>query len=115
MFEEMIGKAIVAVRLEGEKDKVVFEMADSSKHTFTVEGDCCSHSWIEHLEMPNDLHGATLLSVEDGGVATPPGTDESKFDCLQVYETRFRTDRGDVVLEYRNDSNGYYGGYLVQG
>jgi hypothetical protein len=31
----------------------------------------------------------------------------------KVYNTRFRTDRGDIVLEYRNSSNGDFGGELV--
>lgn len=26
----------------------------------------------------------------------------------------FETPVGDITLEYRNDSNGYYGGYVVE-
>jgi hypothetical protein len=109
----IIGKRIASVRLCGAKDRIVFAFTDGTARAFGVEGDCCSTSWIEHLEAPNDIAGATLLSVEDSGqVGDDIEQDEQECDVVRVYNTRFRTDRGDVVLEFRNSSNGFYGGYL---
>lgn len=115
--KDIVGKVIVSVTLTPEKEFITFKFTDGSSRKFGVEGDCCSHSWIEHLEMPNDVAGATILDVTDSGIVHPDTENqaflkEHKHDCLQVYNTVFKTDRGEIILEYRNDSNGYYGGYL---
>lgn len=108
-FKNMLNRKLAGVDLDQSRDRVVFKFQDGFERAFTVDGDCCSQSWIEHLEMPNDVVGATLLDVEDVGMGE---IDDPEY-CLQVYNTRFKTDRGEIVLEYRNSSNGYYGGYLT--
>ncbi len=123
----MTGKEIASVALANNKERLEFRFADGTGRAFTVSGDCCSSSWIEHLEMPPDVVGATLLAVEDGGSVDatdndtlnpvrPPAWDgdnnNREHECLQVYSTTFKTTRGDIVLEFRNSSNGYYGGSL---
>jgi hypothetical protein len=109
-FKNMLNRKISRVMLDTARDRITFKFQDGFERSFGVEGDCCSSSWIEHLEMPNDIAGATLLEVEDVGAGE---IDSPDHECLQVYNTRFKTDRGEIVLEYRNSSNGYYGGYLV--
>ncbi len=118
-FANMIGKPLAECRLDDDKQRVVFVFKDGSRRAFGVAGDCCSVSWIEHLETPPDLDGAVIESVRDsdelppwdGHDCTPPRACD--HDCLTVYHTVFGTNRGEIVLEYRNDSNGYYGGFLV--
>lgn len=127
-FDDVIGKQIDAVLLDDDRDRVLFRFQDGSDRSYGVEGDCCSHSWIEHLEMPSDFKGAKILSVEDGGgvawdnheCVQSERDDDYRVtkegcghDSLSVYNTLFKTDKGTIVLEYRNDSNGYYGGYLT--
>lgn len=114
--KDMIGKKLASVSLNETKDRITFRFDDGSERAFGVEGDCCSSSWIEHLEMPGDVAGATLTAVTDSAPITQDHAehdDENGGDSIEVYNTVFRTDRGDIVLEYRNSSNGYYGGYLV--
>jgi hypothetical protein len=116
-FAKIVGKRIASVALTSNKEKIVFAFQDGTTQAFVTEGDCCSRSWIEHLEMPNDLAGATLLAVDDSAGVDVTEDKEKNADgheCLQVYGTTFRTDRGDIVLEYRNSSNGYYGGWLQE-
>lgn len=120
---------LASVELKEGEDRIVFTLANGDVIAFGVEGDCCSHSWIEHLDVPPEVLGETLTEVEDSdGVpwdgheckANAPDADgyaygnQCDHHCLAVYNTRFRTAKGDIVLEYRNDSNGYYGGYLVR-
>ena len=124
-FDNMINKKLDSVELSDDKETITFKFADGLKRKFGVEGNCYSSSWIEHLTTPDTVGGAVLVSVEESGGVPWDGHDCDKVekdeygspvcghDSLQVYNTRFRTDRGDIVLEYRNDSNGYYGGYLV--
>ena len=120
-----IGKTLSGVSLNPEKDEITFTFTDGSSKRLGTEGDCCSSSWIEHLEAPPDVFGAVITAIDEPEM--PPhdnheclarvGEDaygnECVHDVLAVYHTRFRTDKGDIVLEYRNDSNGYYGGSLT--
>lgn len=115
-FKNMIDRVLRKVSLGDGNSRITFEYADGGSRSFGVEGDCCSSSWIEHLEMPPDIDGARLLSVDDSAPITQDHSahdEENGGDSISVYNTVFRTDRGDIVLEYRNSSNGYYGGYLV--
>lgn len=105
---------LAGVHLSDDKSEICFEFQDGTSARFEVEGDCCSQSWIEHLEMPNDIVGQCITEIFEEAGDTKPGEDLSQFDVLAVYQTHFRTPVGDIVLEYRNDSNGYYGGYLVR-
>ncbi len=92
---------------DGETFTLTFFGGESMR--FEAFGDCCSESWIEHLEAPKDLEGALLTGYEE-----IPMSDEwlNDDEYQQVYESRFLTDRGPIVLEFRNNSNGYYGGSL---
>ncbi len=115
-FENMKGRKLRSVDVEAGQRKVMFEFQDGGKTLYEVAGDCCSYSWIEHLEAPKDINGATVLGAEDGGPITqdhPDHDDDHRDATIAVYNTYFHTDKGDIVLEYRNSSNGYYGGYLV--
>lgn len=114
--KDMTGKTLASVALSPEKDRITFAFQDGTSRSFGVEGDCCSSSWIEHLETPGDIVGAKVLSFDDSGPVTQdhPEHDEANGgDSISVYNTVVSTDRGDIVMEYRNSSNGYYGGYLV--
>ena len=75
-----------------------------------VEGGCYSNSWIEHVTIPNDIKGAVVVSVEDICMSSE---ENDEYDLLQSYETRINTNRGPIVMEYRNSSNGFYGGYPI--
>lgn len=116
-FTDMIGKKLAGVELQDNGERITFTFEGGGERSFGVEGDCCSTSWIEHLEVPNDIAGATLLSV-DGSAPITQDHDahdvDHQDDSIEVYNTAFKTDRGEIILEYRNSSNGFYGGYLVE-
>lgn len=109
-LKELIGKKVLTVFMNNNKDKFSIFFDDNTTARFHVEGDCCSSSWIEHLTYPDDLKEAEILDITE---QTMEAREDPEYEYLQVYETRFRTTKGDIVLEYRNSSNGYYGGYLV--
>lgn len=128
-FENMLGRQVAAVTLSPERTLFTLEFKDGFSRVFEVHGDCCSESWIEHLECPDDVIGATLTAVLDSDSVwdatayakipdVPITQDHADHDtehadsCIKIYNTVFRTTRGDIVLEYRNASNGYYGGAL---
>jgi hypothetical protein len=113
LFEGMLGRTIDTVALSADKAQIVFRFQDGGEDAmFEVEGDCCSTSWIEHLEVPNDVKGAVLTDVANGDYVV--GESESEYEEVKVYSTSFKTTKGEIILEFRNSSNGYYGGYLVR-
>jgi len=109
-IKETLGQKVAFVQLDSARNVLSLGLQDGRVYRFEVEGDCCSHSWIEHLEAPSDLEGATILGWASRELVE--GIDTPHDNYLQVYNTVIRTTAGDVVMEFRNESNGYYGGYL---
>ena len=113
LYIGMSDKPLHSVTLDDANEVITFTFEDGSTVKFAAEGDCCSHSWIEHLEVPAVVSGRTLVEVQDE--RTGQETVGEYDDLRQFYQTIFRLDNGDSIkIEYRNDSNGYYGGYLVR-
>ena len=107
---------------------------DAGELTWEAEGDCCSHSYLYSVEgVARLLAGTPIVAVHtvelqegdvgyhdpDCGYAYPgPSACGTRHDVLQVYGYSFTTvdpQWGEVtsVLSFRNDSNGYYGGWLA--
>lgn len=111
--DDLYEKTIAAV--SGGKNKpLVIEFTDGTEAEFDVYGDCCSVSWIEHLEVPPDIAGARFYDAYQVDMDEPPGVDWSGHDCLSFYAAHFVTSRGLIIAEFRNDSNGYYGGQMFR-
>lgn len=115
IIKKMVGQKIDSICLSPDKKHIVFNFKNGLSIHGSVYGDCCSNSWIEHLEMPENIEGSTLLGVQDSDSIKqnhPEHDEENGGDSIEVYNTSFKTDRGEIILEYRNSSNGYYGGSL---
>ena len=107
----LVGKTLVGVDVADDKRAMRFRLSDGSGVVVKADGDCCSDTWIESVEMPTEIP-ATVLSVENIDL---PGSCVShpEYDCLQVYGLKVVTDKGTMIVDYRNSSNGYYGGNLA--
>jgi hypothetical protein len=94
-----------------DKKALRFVLSDGSDVVAQVDADCCSTTWIEHVSLPVGGFPATVLEagdIEMPDLGTPDG-----FECVRYYGFKAVTDKGDLVIDYRNESNGYYGGDLV--
>lgn len=115
-IDDIVGKVIESIKLSDDKEQLTLSFKDGSCRVFQTEGDCCSSTWIEHLELPKDVIGATILPITDHDYEDKfelePHPDEDENGELKVYQTHIPTDRGHIAIEYRNSSNGYYGGWL---
>lgn len=107
----LIGKTVTAVRMDDAKTSISFD-CDGSVWSWSAEGDCCSSTWIEHIEGVGRLVGGTVRAVEDIDLPEPTPAENEGRDVLQKYGVRIDTDKGTAVIDYRNESNGYYGGSL---
>ena len=110
-WEDLVGKKLS--NIDDTKESVTFTFEDGAVAKFEVEADCCSSTWIEHFDAPSDAIGSVFRGVQENEVRQFwDGGSEDVGDYIQVYETVFLTDHGRVTCEYRNSSNGYYGGNL---
>src|SRR5690349_17381854 len=104
----LIGKTITALEIADDKKALRFVLTDG-ECIVNVEGDCCSSTWVEHVELPALGFPATVTAVRD---LTLDRVEHEEFDVVQFYGCNIATDRGEIVIDYRNSSNGYYGGSL---
>lgn len=112
MNNPLIGKVLSQIKIAEDKEALLFVFEDGTSLKVLCDADCCSHTWVEHIELPALGFPCFVTSVEDLEL---PGSDDNhpEYDCLQVYGTKISTTKGDIVIDYRNSSNGYYGGCLV--
>lgn len=106
----LVGKTLTGLKIADDKLALLFQTTDGDV-VARCDGDCCSSTWVEHVELPALDFPAKVLTVEDVDL---PGScdDHPEHECLEVYGCKITTDRGEIVIDYRNSSNGYYGGNL---
>jgi hypothetical protein len=116
--QKLVGKIIMSIKIAADRGALLIETTEGST-VVRADGDCCSHTWIENVELPALGFPAKVLGVTDLELPEQP---DSKYqgatadsECRQFYGCKITTDRGDIVIDYRNDSNGYYGGNLSWG
>ena len=107
--EEILkGKTITGMKLADDR-MALLVLFDEGQIVARCDADCCSHTWIEHIELPADPFPALVMSAEQLFF-------ESEEDGeLKKYGFKIRTDKGVIDIDFRNASNGYYGGSLTWG
>jgi len=109
MTNVLIGKTLTGIKIADDKHALLFQMADGDIIART-DGDCCSHTWIENVELPARGFPCVVSGVVD--LDMPDLGSPSECECIAYYGCKIITDNGDIVIDYRNESNGYYGGNL---
>lgn len=107
-LDSLTGKRLQRVEISTDKEHIRFYFSDGTSQGFYTYGDCCSHTWIEHLEDHSEP------SAEITGWRNLDGEvwEEDEFSIIQPYHLIIETSKGSISIEYRNRSNGYYGGSL---
>ena len=109
--KEMVGRTVKQVAISKDKSEITFTFTEGEPLVLEAYGDCCSHTYIEGIDTPDNLLGV-VRSVEHVDMPEPR---KEKDDCevTDYYGMRIVTDKGHAVIDYRNDNNGYYGGSLL--
>lgn len=108
----LIGKVVTGLQIADDRQALRFVLADGEM-VVLVDADCCSYTWVENVELPALGFPATVTAVEELDMPEqPPSQFHKDPDVLTYYGCKITTDRGEIVIDYRNDSNGYYGGNL---
>jgi len=108
----LVGKTITGLTVSDDRERLVVSTTDGDI-TATVDAECCSYTWIENVELPALGFPAMVVSVCNLDM---PGAEDHVFcedpDEVEFYGLSIKTDKGEIVIDYRNSSNGYYGGSL---
>lgn len=110
-FEELVGQTIEAAYINEDNTCLWFVTTKGDIYTFFSEGDCCSHSWFEHIANVDELLLQEVLSVESWAPVPKEG-DTPESESQQPYGYRLKTKAGSCDIDMRNESNGYYGGWV---
>jgi len=105
----LVGKQITGMQIADDKKALLFS-TDAGPCVAKTDGDCCSNTWIEHVELPAGGFPALVTAVED--IPMPDLGNMPDRDVVAYYGCKITTDKGHIIVDYRNDSNGYYGGNL---
>ena len=111
MENKLVGKKIVDVKIAEDKEAMLFVSDSGEELIVRVDADCCSYTWIESVEMPALGMPFTIIECQD--LDMPNLGDMPDCDVVEYYGAKIITDKGEMIIDYRNDSNGYYGGNIV--
>lgn len=106
---DLTGQTLNNVSIRDDGQFLVLELS-GTEVVAEAMGDCCSHSWIENVEHPARGYPAVIQEVKGLALDLPETVGDEYY--LQYYGLEIVTDKGSIVIDYRNSSNGYYGGWL---
>jgi hypothetical protein len=111
MVHQLVGKTVVAVYLADDAQAIRFDTADGRQIVASADGDCCSRTWIENVDSPENVIGSPVTEAND--IDMPDRGSPDEYSDLQYYGFKIATAKGETIIDYRNESNGYYGGNLA--
>lgn len=103
----LTGRILHKATVNEDQTQLILRLDKDEEAVFSVHGDCCSSSWIEHIHVPT--LPTVIYEITDSAAVD---AFEEDFSHIQVYSTRIRTAKGELIVEFRNASNGYYGGWM---
>ncbi|HEY6020170.1 MAG TPA: hypothetical protein VIY48_09795 [Candidatus Paceibacterota bacterium] len=119
-MEELIGKSIKKIEIS--EELLRFTTTDDMQYSYLAVGDCCSSSYFyDFYGVKNLLAGNPITAIEEVDLGEEETSDDS---LLQLYGVRLITTaiipkypnippvEVSAIFSFRNESNGYYGGYL---
>lgn len=113
MMESLIGTTIYRIWLDVDEQHYLKFWTDKGTFIFYAEGDCCSESWFYAVMGTKNLLGHTVKKVNEITMDDISDT-LNRQECDTLYAVNFQTTGGWAGVEFRNSSNGYYGGWLTQ-
>lgn len=104
-YKEVVGATV------GSVDGQTLNFLDGRSLYLGLNGDCCSSSYYTDLKQFNELIGSTLQEIEEcDGTSREGLVYDDNGESVSWHFLKFKTDKGYVTIDWRNDSNGYYDG-----
>ena len=112
-LDDLVGLTVLELETSDDNQHLSIRLKDSFDNIidthFVAYAMCCSQSWIESIEGKEDIIGNEIINIIEHNL---PSEDTSDNELLQFYNYEIITSQGSCVIDFRNSSNGYYGGSL---
>jgi len=111
-FSDLLGKTITHIKGEKGDDELIFTCSDGVRYIMYHNQSCCESVYLEDVcgEL-NDLLDSPIVQAEENtSDENPPGVTPEYQDSFTWTWTFYRiaTAKGQVVLRWYGESNGYY-------
>lgn len=105
----LLGKTLVAATGKKGDDEIIFKTTDGKEYWLYHEQDCCEGVAVEDIcgEM-SDLIGSPITQAEESSNEPDPGRPGEYSDSWTWTFYRIATAKGQVVIRWLGESNGYY-------
>lgn len=114
MTNKLIGKIIKSIYLADDKTAIRFDLDNGKIIIGICYSECCSSTWIENIEDPENIINSSVISVDDLPLDDLPlEMENNDGNMIEFYGIKITTNKGYCVIDYRNESNGHYGGDLI--
>jgi len=104
----LVGKTCSSIEINEDKTTIKL-ICDDGIYFLNATGDCCSESWFDHVSIGPYKYPFTFSAIKEIELGKVMAT-RQEYD--NIYGFEFSTEQGSVLIEMRNSSNGYYGGFL---
>lgn len=111
-MKELFNQTISYIYSDEDHGYLVFIDELRQSWAYAAYGDCCSTSWFESINNMDNLLDEYIIGIEEKPERTAESSGKSPHEdnCIVVYGYTFKTRKGYCDIEFRNESNGYYGG-----
>ncbi|ATE85016.1 hypothetical protein SEA_BRYANRECYCLES_63 [Streptomyces phage BryanRecycles] len=113
-LDKVVGATVK--RIFWSDDRLILD-TDQGAFVYDVEGDCCSHSYFfDLIGVEKLLNNGPIVNLVSHDLDDDDIKDDD-YTYTQVYGYRFETEHPtwglmSSVVSFRNESNGYYGGWM---
>jgi len=107
--EDLIGKTIKEIYFDKEMESSIVFITDENKINYYLEADCCSTSYIDSFKGINNLLNQKVISMKE-----LEQTEEviAEWQYIRTHPVEIITEKGKALFTYKNNSNGYYNGWI---
>jgi len=99
---------VTPVFVSASEDLILFE-THRDRIEINPVGDCCSGSWFESWDNIDEIAGER---INDAYIILGAEWDAGHGEQIMAYAIELKTNLGVVTIEMRNQSNGYYDGWI---
>jgi len=112
-IDGLLGHRVLGIEIDHNEQRYLRFHTDKGDLCYYAWGECCSESWFYHVlgvdclldQQVTKCTVSIMGDIEDELV---------RQDYDKLYKITITTERGYCDIEFRNSSNGYYGGWVEQ-
>lgn len=129
MFKNVIGHKLVSIHMDDDHLSLGLEIGciRDIYAVITLNEECCSYSYFHDISGVDQVLGKIIVSITSTGrvsdIDISPNEHDNHDDSVEQYGLRFSAEPEEIeiagnkieisrsmIVEFRNSSNGYYGG-----